>query len=121
MRYSNRKQYHHLYNSQNWRNYRAMFLKANPLCVKCREVGALRPATVVDHVRPHKGNTDLFWSVDNHQALCKPCHDSAKAFEENRGYSSRVGNDGWPVDPRHPANNAGRTKNPDDEAPFTSI
>jgi hypothetical protein len=29
-------------------------------------------------------------------------HESAKKREEARGYSTRVGAEGWPVDPRHP-------------------
>jgi hypothetical protein len=40
------------------------------------------------------------------QSLCKPCHDSAKRFVEERGYRPDVGLDGWPLDPNHPANRA---------------
>ena len=58
-----------------WRSARALFLKKNPLCVKCRENGKLTPATVVDHIIPHRGNPVLFWDRSNWQPLCKDCHD----------------------------------------------
>ena len=53
-----------------WRQAREGYLKKHPTCVKC---GA--PATVVDHIKPHKGDKQLFWDRDNWQALCKRCHD----------------------------------------------
>lgn len=62
------------------------------------------PASVVDHIVAHKGDQVLFWDTDNWQALCKPHHDSTKQAEETHGFSSEMGIDGWPVDPKHPAN-----------------
>ena len=35
----------------------------------------LTPATVVDHVIPHRGDRKLFWDEQNWQPLCKECHD----------------------------------------------
>ena len=58
-----------------WQSHRKSFLKSNPLCVKCNKVGQVTAATVVDHIKPHRGNNELFWNVKNWQALCKPCHD----------------------------------------------
>ncbi len=43
------------------------------------------PATVVDHIRPHKGNQELFWDVTNWGALCKRCHD-IKTVKEDGGF-----------------------------------
>ena len=86
-----------------WQRYRKHYLADHPLCVYCKRQGRLTPATVVDHIVPHKGDQALFWNASNHQALCKQHHDSAKAAEEARGHSSEVGADGWPVDPGHPA------------------
>lgn len=85
-----------------WRKARLAFLKAHPLCAMCEERGRTTAATVVDHVKPHKGDARLFWDRDNWQPLCKPCHDSGKATEEARGYRTDIGADGWPLDPRHP-------------------
>jgi 5-methylcytosine-specific restriction protein A len=60
-----------------WRAYRLTFLRANPICVIClaEKPARVTPATVVDHVRAHKGNRALFWDVRNHRAVCKPHHD----------------------------------------------
>ena len=58
-----------------WRTARARFLQLNPLCVKCMEHGILSPATVVDHIVPHRGDQQLFWDEKNWQPLCKDCHD----------------------------------------------
>lgn len=87
-----------------WSKARALHLTANPLCVKCLARDRITAATVVDHIVPHKGDPQLFWDPANWQSLCKPCHDGAKQQEERLGYSTEVGVDGWPIDPRHPAN-----------------
>lgn len=65
-----------------WQQYRIGYLAEHPLCVKCHARGLITVATVVDHVTPHQGDQRLFWDEVNHQALCKPCHDSDKAREE---------------------------------------
>jgi 5-methylcytosine-specific restriction protein A len=54
-----------------WQKARMSFLKRNPLCVHCRRT---TPATVVDHIRPHRGDKSLFWDVDNWQPLCEHHH-----------------------------------------------
>lgn len=58
-----------------WRKARLAYLDDNPLCVMCQANGLLVPATVVDHIIPHRGNQHRFWDMDNWQALCKSCHD----------------------------------------------
>lgn len=58
-----------------WRAARKLFLRKNPLCARCMERGVLTPATVVDHIRPHRGDQQLFWDESNWQPLCKDCHD----------------------------------------------
>lgn len=63
--------------NQRWRNARAAYLRRHPLCVKCDQ-----PATVVDHITPHRGDMVLFWDVSNWQPLCKPCHDRKTARGE---------------------------------------
>lgn len=62
------------YNTE-WRKYRKEFLLQHPLCEDCLSKKILRTATVVDHIVAHKGNEFLFWNTENHQALCKQCHD----------------------------------------------
>jgi len=56
-----------------------MFLVEHPLCQQCHAEGRTTAATVVDHVRPHKGDHALFWDLANWQALCKPHHDAKTA------------------------------------------
>lgn len=62
------------YNAE-WRKARKAFLQKHPLCSECRKVGKLTPATVVDHIIPHRGDRKLFWDENNWQPLCKDCHD----------------------------------------------
>lgn len=58
-----------------WRAARDRYLRRNPLCAECLKAGILTPATVVDHVIPHRGDKQLFWNEKNWQPLCKNCHD----------------------------------------------
>ena len=64
-----------------WRKYRLHFLRVNPLCVICQAAGRVTPATVVDHIIPHRGVSSLFWDYDNHQALCVACHVKKTAMD----------------------------------------
>ncbi|MFS0827608.1 HNH endonuclease [Pseudomonas phoenicis] len=65
-----------------WQKARERFLYDNPLCAYCAKIGRTTAASVVDHVTPHRGDKDLFWSQANWQPLCKHCHDSIKQAEE---------------------------------------
>ena len=58
-----------------WRFMRQLYLRKHPLCMECLKRERLRPATVVDHIVPHRGDERLFWNEDNWQGLCKSCHD----------------------------------------------
>lgn len=70
-----------------WRSYRVGYLKLHPLCVceDCKHKVVPLPANVVDHIVPHKGDKDLFWDPDNHQAMNKKCHDR-KTVKEDGGF-----------------------------------
>ncbi|MCZ8518872.1 HNH endonuclease signature motif containing protein [Paenibacillus mucilaginosus] len=65
-----------------WRKARTRYLQEHPLCQSCMEQGRLTVATVVDHIKPHKGDMQLFWRKSNWQALCKSCHDKKTARED---------------------------------------
>lgn len=70
-----------------WEQYRKNYLKRHPLCVHCEDMGKVTAAYVVDHIVPHKGNVELFWDCNNHQSLCKDCHDGWKQrLERSLGY-----------------------------------
>lgn len=65
-----------------WQRARAGYLRNHPLCAEHQKRGVLVPATVVDHIVPHKGDKDLFWDSSNWQPLCKRCHDIKTATRD---------------------------------------
>ena len=66
-----------------WQKVREGFLRSHPLCAVCG-----RPANVVDHIKPHKGDWYLFWDKSNWQSMCAECH-SVKTASEDGGFSNR--------------------------------
>jgi hypothetical protein len=69
----------------------------------CSSRGIVALACVVDHIRPHGGSWTRFRTGEL-QSLCTSCHEQQKKRFELDGYSCDIGNDGWPLDPNHPAN-----------------
>jgi 5-methylcytosine-specific restriction protein A len=67
-----------------WNRARRLFLSEHPLCRMCQAHGIITPATVVDHVVPHRGDPSLFWDRNNWQPLCKRHHDRDKQRLERR-------------------------------------
>jgi len=66
-------------------NYRKLYLSKHPLCVQCKAEGLIVGSQVVDHIVPHRGEYVKFWSPENHQALCQPCHRIKTAKESGWG------------------------------------
>jgi 5-methylcytosine-specific restriction enzyme A len=97
-------QWTYLYNNTRWRKRRAHQLHIAPLCCICAQRGLAVRATVADHVVPHNGNLNAFWSGEL-QSLCAEHHRGTKKEQEYKGYCTDVGLDGWPLDPLHPVNN----------------
>lgn len=100
------------YNLHLWRTIRANQLRKEPLCAICLSHGYVTAATIADHDPPHKGVWNAF-RTGPLQSLCKPCHDGKwaadlKGYAPKVGYARDVGEDGYPLDPRHPFNQAGR-------------
>ena len=89
------------YGSQRWRNRARHQLRLHPLCVMCLAQDQVVPATVADHIIPHKGNERLFWEGEL-QSLCATHHSASKQQAEKHGFYNDIGPDGWPLDPRHP-------------------
>lgn len=100
------KAYRHLYWTQRWRKKAKAQREEEPLCRRCAARGLIVPATVANHIIPHRGDLTLFWEGEL-ESTCAPCHDGVIAFEEARGYGKDIGEDGWPSDPRHPSNHHG--------------
>lgn len=86
-----------------WQRQRRFQLRQEPLCAFCLKRGVVTVARVVDHVEPHKGDWNKF-RLGKVQSLCDSCHNSSKRYVEVRGHNIEVGSDGWPLDPKHPAN-----------------
>jgi 5-methylcytosine-specific restriction protein A len=70
-----------------WQRARKAFLIDHPLCVECMKQGRYTPATEVDHIKPHKGDKNLFWDIHNWQSLCHACH-SRKTAREDGGFGN---------------------------------
>lgn len=68
-----------------WHRRAARFRARYPLCgmrpggrrpvmSACFDAGRVTMATQTDHVRPHRGDPDLFWDeLENWQSLCASC------------------------------------------------
>lgn len=97
-------QFADLYKLKAWKDLRRWRLMTEPLCRFCSQAGQTTEATVVDHVRPHKGDMGLFLAPSNLQPLCKACHDRHKQRAERAGHDVRVDAEGFPMDPSHPFN-----------------
>lgn len=84
-----------------WQKARLHHLAAEPLCRECLKESVINDGTkdtngrpqlsknkrglIVDHIRPHNGDMDLFWDPANWQTLCIPHHNSKKQSEEKAG------------------------------------
>jgi len=74
--------YHAWYNLPLWRDdLRPAQLLREPWCAECAKAGDRVRATVVDHIRPHRGDWQKFVDPANHQSLCKRHHDQKTAAE----------------------------------------
>jgi len=102
-------EYRKLYQSKQWRILREqallrdLFKCQHKKCKAQLKRGRSNPrSAVVHHVKPHKGNLDLFFDLDNLQSVCWACHSGDIQSIENRGFDVTIGEDGWPIDPQHP-------------------
>ena len=93
-----------VYKTALWERMRQTQLRSEPLCRYCGQIGDITPATVVDHIKPHKGQRVLAFDQDNLQSLCKPCHDKWAQAKDNGKPIAGVDADGFPIDPNHPWN-----------------
>ena len=74
--------------SSRWQKTSKRFLANHPFCAECERNGKLTPATIVDHIKPHRGDEVLFWNEKNWQPLCKKCHDrKTRMNDQHQEYS----------------------------------
>lgn len=114
------QQYRKLYSSKQWRIlreqalFRDMFRCQHKGCGVILKRGVSHPhSAVVHHIKPHKGDLDLFFNLDNLQSVCWEHHSGIIQSIENRGFDVTIGPDGWPIDPNHPG--VKRLGNPSEE------
>lgn len=101
-----RNDYSHLYKTMRWRRLRSRQLAKHPRCQCPHCTSGKReslPASVVDHITPHKGDTKLFFDPRNLRSMAKPCHDRFKQSEERGGSGFDGGCDanGEPLNAQH--------------------
>jgi 5-methylcytosine-specific restriction enzyme A len=73
-----------LYNTTKWRKLRKRILKNHPNCANCGE-HPNSPTLEVHHVRPPRGDEELFFDESNVIPVCPACHKRLTAMEiQNR-------------------------------------
>lgn len=77
------------YSTRKWQRLRIEIIERDGgICqltgVLCCGLHPAPNSPVVDHIRPHAGNAELFWDKSNLQLLSKSAHDSIKARMEGR-------------------------------------
>lgn len=85
--------YQKLLNSKRWRELRARYREAHPLCERCLAEGRVSPTVDIHHVKPVEGEgaNDLTemkarcFDWNNLQALCVACH--IEVHQQERSHS----------------------------------
>ena len=86
--------YQRLLNSKRWKMLRQEYLRAHPLCERCKAEGYVRSAIDVHHKVPVESAHTLqemealCYDWNNLQALCIPCH--AKTHKDERSHSKQA-------------------------------
>lgn len=71
------------YKTARWQRLReSVLIRDQFTCRKCGTIETDTSMLVGDHIVPHRGDPELFWSQANVQCLCKTCHDRDKQAEE---------------------------------------
>lgn len=77
------------YKSARWQRLRIQVLTRD--IYTCQQTGVILAgkanapdSPVVDHKIPHRGDPELFWAIDNLQAVSKAYHDGQKQKEDRR-------------------------------------
>jgi len=72
-----------LYNTTRWQKLRRKILKKLPYCVNCGE-HQNDPSLEVHHIKPPRGDEELFFDEDNVIPVCPACHKRLTAMEVYR-------------------------------------
>ena len=92
-----------LYSSARWRKFTRLYLRMNPVCVRCTQEGQTFEATIVHHVEERRpGDPDsIFWQGP-FEATCKKHHLQIHGWPAMRDYRPDIGLDGYPLDHNSP-------------------
>jgi len=104
-------EYRRLYQTKHWQVLRRRVLLRDGYRCQHKGCGAILKrgvadprSAVVHHKIPHKGDLDLFFDYNNLESVCWACHSGDIQQTEHYGFDLEIGDDGWPVDPRHRGN-----------------
>ena len=88
-------------NTRRWQRRAKLQLTEFPLCAMCLARKVVTPATLADHVTPHKSDHQSFYWGEL-QSLC-PVTTPARSIRKHTVTNGTSGLNGWPTDPNHPA------------------
>jgi len=72
------------YATSQWSNLRKLVLGRDPICCWNEHGEAcIKPSTIVDHIRPHRGDRSLWADLNNLQGLCAHHHGVKTAREDS--------------------------------------
>ena len=104
-------EYRRLYQTKAWQVLRRRVLLRDGYRCQHKSCGAMlkrgrtdAASAVVHHIVAHKGNLDLFFDYENLISTCWTCHSGDIQRAEYYGFELDIGDDGWPIDPRHRGN-----------------
>ena len=92
-------EYQKWYKLKRWKTLRLAQLAKEPYCQCAHHQGQKIKANVVDHIKPHKGDSKLFWNPSNLQSMLKVCHDKFKQSQEKggKGFDQGCDEQGYPL------------------------
>jgi len=88
-------------NGAAWARLRAEVLAEQPLCVDCKAMGYVTPATEVDHIRDSRADYSDDNSRENLAGRCTPCHSRKTAASMGKATSAGCDVRGRPLDANH--------------------
>jgi len=104
-------EYRKLYQTKQWQQLRRRVLLRDGYRCQHKQCGVIlkrgrthEQSAVVHHIVAHKGDLDLFFDYNNLQSVCWKCHSGDIQQAEHYGFDLAIGDDGWPIDPRHRGN-----------------
>lgn len=80
-----------LYNSAAWKHQKIRMRSAHPLCASCLARGIVKETEHIDHVFPHRRDSDKFL-VNYFQGLCAACHTQKTRLERQGIYRHYTAN-----------------------------